>query len=76
MEDQASKDYISNKLSIYFLISNLCVLVPSLGLGYLMDKIQVWKMVFIGHVLLTVSITLFALNAPTKERIYSSTGLH
>ena len=75
-EDQASKNYISNQISLYFLFSNLTVLFLSLGLGYLMDKIKNWKMIFFFHLLLITSIILFTMNAPTVERIYSADGLH
>ena len=72
-DDQASKDYISGKLSIYFLISNLSVVLPAIGLGLLLDRVKVWKMVFMFHLLFFASILLFIFYAPNEENIYSST---
>ena len=46
-DDEASKTYISDKLSLYFLISHLCVLIPCLFYGYLLDRVSNWKMVLI-----------------------------
>lgn len=45
--DEASKKYISDQISLYFLISHMCVLIPCLFYGYLLDKVRNWKMVFV-----------------------------
>lgn len=71
MKDDASKDYISDELSIYFLIAQVSCLIPALGFGYLMDVLKVWKMILMFHVLNIVCIALFAAYTPDEKHIYN-----
>ena len=45
--DEASKKYISDQISLYFLISHMCVLIPCIFYGYLLDKVRNWVMVLV-----------------------------
>ena len=71
-DNTASQDYISDKLSVYFLISQLSVLIPAIGFGLIMDYIKVWKLVFLFHCLSLVSLVLFVIYTPTQEQVYNT----
>ena len=69
--DDDSKNYIADRISLYFLISYLVVLFPSLLLGYILDRVKNWKVLAIFQCLLLGSLTLFVLNTPLQDHIYS-----
>ena len=71
-KDEASKNYISNRLSIWFIIAQGVVICSVIFIGYITDKVKVWKMVLLFHVLLCIAITLFICYAPNETNIYSS----
>ena len=70
-DDKSTKDFVSDRLSLYFLISNIAVIMPALLFGYLSDRIKVWKMVFGFHLFIFGSLVLFAYYIPNKEGIYT-----
>ena len=71
-----SKDYIADKISLYFLISYLVVLFPSLLLGYILDRVKNWKVLAIFQSLLLVFLTLFVVFTPEEDHVYSFNGKH
>ena len=42
-------------------------------IGFFMDKITVWKAMFIVHILIVVAIVIFVSYTPTQDAIYSPT---
>ena len=72
MEDEDSKDYIANKLSVYSLINQFITLADSLTLGIIADRFTLWKMALITHILLILSVTLFVSYVPQGKHIYTS----
>ena len=66
-----SKDYISDRISLYFLISYLIVLFPSLLLGYILDRVKNWKVLVLFQSLLLAFLTLFVVFTPYDDHIYS-----
>ena len=68
--DDDSKDYIADRISIYFLISYLVVLFPCLILGYILDRVKNWKVLAIFQTLLLGFLTLFVVFTPSEDHIY------
>ena len=66
-DDEASQDYITNKLAIYLLIAHSVGWVPILGLGFLADHVKVWKVQLVANILALVALTTFALTVPEQE---------
>ena len=74
MDDKASEDYISNRLSLYYLISHIIVLSSAFFVGYILDKVMVWKILFAFQILLTISVAVFTIAIPLGDGIYSASG--
>ena len=68
---RADKDYVSNHVSEYLFIAQMSQFVISPALGFLADRVKVWKLLFSIHVVLATGVTLFILNIPSENHIYT-----
>lgn len=72
-EDTASKDYISDQLSLYFLIAQLSGLAPALLFGLIIDRTKVWRFFLLWHCFMLASLIIFINYVPGDKHIYNST---
>ena len=77
MDNDESKDYISNKLSLYLLTSHLICIAAGILLGFYLDRIKkIWPMLALAHICLITFLVLFICYTPTQDDIYSKTNHH
>ena len=70
-KDKDSKDYISDRLSVYLLTGQILIMTLALSFGFFIDKFKQWKILLAGHVLIFGAILLFVLNTRDEENIYN-----
>ena len=71
MKDDASKEFLANRLSIIFVISNLCVLTISLLFGVYIDRLKLWKLVLVMHLIMLTCLIIFASKVPSEDHIFT-----
>ena len=59
-------------MSIIFVVSHLVVLIPVVLFGLYIDKLKVWKLVLIMHIMLLILLIIFVSKVPTEDHIYTS----
>ena len=68
-EDEASKDYVSDRISLYMLIGHLTGWIPSVIFGVLADRVKVWKLMLIAHIFMVASLAVFVASVPQADHI-------
>lgn len=63
---------MSDRLSIYLLTGQLTILFASVGIGFVMDKVMVWKALLFCHALLVLATSLFVAYTPNEDDVFSS----
>ena len=70
-EDDESKDYIADQISIYFLITNIVGWVPAVVLSFMSDRITVWKLLLAGHFFMIAFLATFVISLPDEDHVYT-----
>ena len=70
-EDKSTKDYVSDRLSLYLLIAHLTAWIPTILFGVLADRFKVWKLLLFAHLASLASLVAFVLSVPSADHIYS-----
>ena len=70
-KDDDSKEFLANRLSVIFVISNFCVLTISLLFGVYIDRLKLWKLVLVMHLIMLACLIIFVSKVPSEDHIYS-----
>ena len=56
-------------MSLFYLVGEVCVLIPVLIFGVVLDRVQNWKIVLLMHVIMLTFLILFVWQVPAEDDI-------